>query len=697
MNIRITALLALSTALTTPAFAAAADEAERPEIIVTGERTSDQVGVGILGERSVLETPLSVTGYTEAMILDQGARSTSEVLANDPSIRVQGAGDGNYDYFAIRGFSVSASAFALNGLYGVLPWNTFSPETVGQFEVIRGPSTTFTGASPFDNPGGAINIQPKRAGDTPLTRVTGTLDFGGQAGIHADIGRRFGSGGEWGIRVNAAYRDGGLARDHQSEKVALASIGADYRGERLRLSLDAGHQFFRTDGANFLLYIYEGTDVPHAPEANRNVSPPWAFARSRDTYAAGRLEYDLADDVTLYAAIGTRDHKSNILNPYSEIQDGDGNLAVYPYAEQYFAKTNISAEVGGRASFDTGPIRHQLVVSGSLIHFDTGYTGTYSDGFTALPDYFSNIYTPFYPARPDTSGAPTRADLAIRNHLSGASIIDTLSVADGRYQLTLGLRHQKFKVTRFDDPSNPYDRSAWSPSVGLNVKLTDHVSLYANYLVGLSQGPFAPVGTANQNFQFAPNKTTQYEAGIKAQMGGLFTSLALFQITQPAGLIDPVSNIFSVNGEQRHRGIEWTFSGDLTKGIRVLGGVNYIDAKLTSTAGGLLDGHRAPGVPEWTANVGGELDLAFAPGLTLTGRLLYTGKEFLYGDNLQSTPDWARLDLGARYAAHMGDTAVTFRLNVTNVTGADYWASAKGSGLTLGTPRSALLSASVEF
>lgn len=107
-------------------------------------------------------TPLSVTGYAAAMIQDQGARSASVVLANDPSIRLQGAGDGNYDYFTIRGFTISAAAFSMNGLYGILPWNTFSPETVEQFEVVRGPSTTLTGASPFDNPGGAVNIQPKR-------------------------------------------------------------------------------------------------------------------------------------------------------------------------------------------------------------------------------------------------------------------------------------------------------------------------------------------------------------------------------------------------------------------------------------------------------------------------------------------------------------------------------------------------------
>ena len=691
----IIAALAASTCLAQPAFAEDAED-ENGTIVVTGARTGDEAGVGVLGTRPVLDIPLSVTGYTDDMILDQGARSASEVLANDPSIRLQGAGDGSYDFFTVRGFSMASSAFALNGLYGVLPWNTFSPETVEQFEVVRGPSTALTGTSPFDNPGGSINIRPKRADDAPLTRLNASLDFGGQAGLHADIGRRFGQSGEWGVRINGAFRDGGLAREHQSERVGLASLGADYRGERFRFSLDAGYQNLRTDGASFLLYIYEGTEVPVAPETDNNISPEWSHARSEDYYGAARAEFDVTDDVMLFAAIGARDHQSFILNPYSEMQDGEGNLFVYPYGEHYFAKTNLSAEGGVRAGFDTGPISHQLVVSGSLLRFNTGWQGSYSDGFAGYPEYESNIYSPTYPASPDLSLGPDEALPTIRNRLSGVSFIDTLSIADGRYQLLVGARYQKFDIERLYD-GTAYEDSAWSPSVGLNIELQPNISLYANYMVGLSQGPFAPVGTANQNVQFAPVKTTQYEAGLKARFGDLFTSLALFEISQPAGLTDPVTNIFSLNGEQRHRGVEWTFAGDIANGIRVLGGVNYLDAELVSTEGGLLDGNRVPGVPEWTANLGGEVDLGFVPGLTLTGRLIYTDDQYVYGDNLQSIPDWARLDLGARFATEFGETPVTFRLNVTNVTGADYWASAKGFGLTLGSPRSALLSATVDF
>lgn len=661
------------------------------EVVVTRNRTAEQVGVGVLGSQQVLNTPLSVTGYTAAMIQDQGARSASEVLANDPSVRLQGAGDGNYDFFSIRGFTITASAFSMNGLYAVLPWNTLSPEWVEQFEIIRGPSATITGSSPFGAIGGAVNLQPKRAQDDPITRLTTSVDFGGQVGGHADVGRRFGPNGQWGVRVNLAYRDGGLARDHQSEETLVAAIGADYRGDRFRFSVDAGHQYMRVDGASFLFYIYEGTDVPAPPKVGRNVSPDWAFSRSKDYYIAGRAEFDVTDDIMLYAAAGTRDHASAILNPYSEIANGAGDLDVYPYHEPYFAHTKFSGEAGLRARFDTGPLNHKVVLSGSIVDFTNGWTDTFYDG------YASNLYDPFYPPSPDLTGVPKHADLQLKNRLTGFSIIDTISLAQERYQLTLGLRRQQFVVDRPEEPDNRYDKAAWAPSVGALVKLDERVSVYANFMTGLSQGPNAPVGTENFGEIFPPSKTEQYEAGVKAQFGGFFTSLSLFQISQPAEIIDPVTNIFSVDGEQRHRGIEWTMAGTVVPGLRLLGGANYLSAKLTRTEGGLLDGQRAPGVPRFTANLGGEWDLPFLNGLTVTSRVIYTSGQFLYADNAHAIDDWLRWDAGARYAAVLWGTPVTLRLNVINVTGKDYWASAKGFGLTLGAPRSALFSLTVDL
>ncbi|PII39410.1 hypothetical protein T190_06010 [Sinorhizobium meliloti CCBAU 01290] len=59
-----------------------------------------------------------------------------------------------------------------------------------------------------------------------------------QLGTHLDVGRRFGPEGEWGVRFNGAYRGDDTRLEHSENEVGVASLGLDYRGDRVRASLD---------------------------------------------------------------------------------------------------------------------------------------------------------------------------------------------------------------------------------------------------------------------------------------------------------------------------------------------------------------------------------------------------------------------------------------------------------------------------
>lgn len=62
--------------------------------------------VGILGNQDIMESPFSVTSYTNELIQNQQARSVGDVLQNDPSVRVaRGFGNFQESYF-IRGLSL---------------------------------------------------------------------------------------------------------------------------------------------------------------------------------------------------------------------------------------------------------------------------------------------------------------------------------------------------------------------------------------------------------------------------------------------------------------------------------------------------------------------------------------------------------------------------------------------------------------
>jgi iron complex outermembrane receptor protein len=139
--------------------------------------------------------------------------------------------------------------------------------------------------------------------------------------------------------------------------------------------------------------------------------------------------------------------------------------------------------------------------------------------------------------------------------------------------------------------------------------------------------------------------------------------------------------------------------GEAVRGVRLLGGYSYIDARLIHTQGGLTDGRRARGVPRQNVNLGSEWDLPFLAGATVTGRMVTTGRMFIDTNNTRarSTPSWTRFDLGARYATKIAGHDTTFRLNVDNVANRDYWASASRGVLVVGAPRSVRLSVSTDL
>lgn len=73
---------------------------------------------------------------------------------------------------------------------------------------------------------------------------------------------------------------------------------------------------------------------------------------------------------------------------------------------------------------------------------------------------------------------------------------------------------------------------------------------------------------------------------------------ALFEIRQPNGLT--TGGVFAVDGLQVNRGIELSAYGEPVDGVRLLGGITFMDAKLdkaeNSRTGERFDGNRVPGV-----------------------------------------------------------------------------------------------------
>lgn len=198
--------------------------------------------VGMLGNLDVMETPFNLTSYTSELIENQQARSVGDVLANDPSVRSATTAGAPGEYLLIRGFPAIEDSTFFNGLAGMAPNNRSSTEMVERAEVLKGPSAAISGMVPDGSIGGTVMLVPKRATDEPLTRIG--LDYAtrSQFGTRVDLGRRFGENKAWGIRVNGVLRNGEGYAQGRDQRMGLTSVALDYRGERLRMALDAYDQ-----------------------------------------------------------------------------------------------------------------------------------------------------------------------------------------------------------------------------------------------------------------------------------------------------------------------------------------------------------------------------------------------------------------------------------------------------------------------
>lgn len=676
-------------------------------VTVTGESTTPtyaggQVStgsrMGLLGEKDFMETPFSTITYTDKYMADIQAMDIQEVISKtDPAVFMSGVSGEHLESYSIRGLPSAVADVTVNGLAGMGGYHRNSPEMFERVEVLKGPSALLNGMPPKGSAGGAVNLVSKRAGNDPLTRFTASYMSDSHFGGHIDLGRRFGENKQFGIRFNGAYRDGETAVNDQDKKVTLASLGLDWRGERVRLSADLYQTKDRVYGMTRGLTLAPGVSVPKPPKPDVAWNPPWAYYDNTDKGAMLRGEFDLNDQLMVYAAAGTSKSEIDTLMgvPLVFNEAGDFRTNFSGVSDRMKRK---SAEVGLQGKARTGAVGHQFAINAT--YYDEEYV---LRGYrNVLPqDWVTNIYNPVWgPAasRPANIPAITRTD----TRLTSIGVADTLSFAQDRIQLTLGVRRQQVINDSFNAMTGArtgerYKESATTPAVAFLVKATDNISVYGNYIEGLSQGAMAPNTAANAGEVFAPYKTKQREVGIKFDLGEFAHTVSVYEIKRPSSYTDPITNVFSFGGEQRNRGVEWGFFGSPISNVRLMGGIAYSDAEVTKAAVAANEGKQATGLPKWQAKLGAEWDVSAMQGLTLTAHANWADKQYLSADNSLSIPSRTVFDVGARYVTKVSGNPLTLRATVTNVTNKAYWAKPHFTSLGLGAPRTFLLSATMDF
>jgi iron complex outermembrane recepter protein len=674
------------------------DSANKIETVtVTGQRVQplvrEKASAGVLGERSLLDTPFSIQSYSRALIEAQQARTVADVLKNDASARNLQSAGGFASQISIRGFDTFSSTW--DGLLGpAYYYQDFPLEIVDAVEVFKGPAALLFGGGNLFSPAGSINYRPKRApqGDARIGNANFGVQTGGATSAHVDLGGRAGADNAFGWRVNLYGREGGLALDNVELRERVAAGSFDWRvTPTLTLTADLGHIRSGKDGYTDTYGLAAGVAIPRAPSGTVSSAMPWSKWTADRDFVVAKADWAFDPAWTLSVAATRTDMSFRYVSAgLTTIEDSAGNatLSAVTFFPFELKKTALSARLAGR--FDTGSLKHQLTLA--AMRDRENYGASELRNFGVFP---TNIYRPIYVARPTTS-------TFVEPYPAYTSDVDTLQVIDAigigpRWTAMLGIGRVRIKTSESAFPP-AYSSSSTTPLAGLLFKPNANTSLYASFAEGLEPGGTAPAAASNAGEKLPPRATKQFEAGVKADAAGLQWAAALFRIDRALEYIDAASNLYVQSGKQQHTGFELSASGQLLPGLDMIASALYLRPTIDN-GDPALRGNQAAGVPERSISLYASYRLPGWEALSISAGTQYKSAQWLDLANTQRINAYTTFDLGAALdLRRLIDVAGTLRLNVDNVADKAYWSSVSyGCCLARGEPRTVKLSASVEF
>lgn len=642
--------------------------------------------IGVLGERSLLETPFSVNVISGEQLENAGVKNLANLVRLDPSLTSSFSAVGYYDAVSIRGLSLNNwTNYYKNGLLFANQAKT-PFENVERVEVMRGLTGFLQG---FAAPGGAINYVTERPTPTWQRKVEVAVDEFGTLMPGIDVGGPLTEDGRVGIRINASGGKESYFVDEVETDRGFASVALDWLAtDRLTIQFDA--QVDQREGTTQpSLELNSNGQVPQGVDPSRYLGQPWA------TYDTLTREYAVAADLRLSeqwkasfkindAHLYRDDFSANIGN----IQP-NGDFDIQEYKSPGETRDSRNMEFAVRGDLTWGKVRHEVAA---------GYTqrklvAAFGDGVFEVAGT-SNLYN--HVIIPDPMSVAPDPYIAFVNRDKGVFVSDFISFND-QWQALLGLRSSDVEFFSVFSPT-VYEDRVTTPTAALIYKPVPSTSIYASYLEGLEQGGTAPASANNRNEQLEPVTAEQTEIGVKTEWfnGELVTTAALFETEVPLSYLDQASNVFGYFGTRRHRGLELTGTGQVWDGGRINAGLVALDAKALNTGTPANDGKVPQGVAERQATLW--LDQATGvEGLTAQFGLRHAGKRSLNASNSVFLPAWTVADLGLRYNTKLQGKNANFGVLVQNITDKTYFNEGNFRNIYFGSKRAVSLTASFEF
>jgi iron complex outermembrane receptor protein len=661
-------------------------------IVITG-RGPGNAGIAGFGDIAPARTPMQLNAYGAAQLDDAGITAIGGLTRLDASLGDAYNAVGYWSIIAARGYTLDNR---FNYLRDGLPINAetaLALDNKDRIEVLKGTSGIQAGSSA---PGGLVNLVVKRPTGTVRTARIDWTQPGSWTGA-IDLGERFGSEGQFGLRLNAALSRIDPMQRHAQGRRQLWSLAGDWQlgpDTLLQAEFESSHQSQPSVTAFSML----GNTVPAAsgtdPRTNLN-DQPWTQPVVLDGRTASlRLQQRLAADWTFTVHAMQQRLKSDDRTafPYGVYDANylcaqwcnrfapDGSFTYWQYVSDNESRTSsaLSLALAGKAR--TGRVEHTLE-AGVLT---SRYRGRFQDQVFDIAGDGNVADNRVVPPSPGTPAPNTNRD----EHSTEVFVRDAMQLAP-RLQLWAGLRHTRLQ--RRSELTSPGSDGTLAPTAYSQAQTLPWLALahplgarpgtivYASWGQGL-ESDVAPNRSlyTNRGQALPALKSRQVEAGIKHESTRWDAALTLFDIDRPQAADLGECNADATctrapDGGDRHRGVE--ASGALRSAAWVWqGSAMWLQARRHGSVQPGVNGQRPTNVPATTLRLGAEYRVTALPGLALLGNLsAESSRVVLPDDQGVRIPGWSRIDLGARWRQSLGATTLVWRVGIDNVTDRRAW------------------------
>lgn len=668
-----------------------AHAADSVEAVATAERDGDPIivnglnidegqnraaGSGALGNKTLLDTPYSITVVDKDDIAKRQATSIAQIFVNDPSVfSFATAGTTNWWGTQIRGLGVRN--YYIDDVPLLLYWGgDFPLESVETVEALKGLTGFMYG---FGAPGGTISYRTKRPTAEPILTTEIGYRTGSDFYAHVDAGGPLTQDGRLRYRANLAgekgkaYNDAGVNR-------WLGSLALDYAiAPDVDWYATATFEDSKLKHEPFMIYWdqYEGTKLPRVTYDYDRLNVDNSYYKSRTLATATGLDWRFAKDWSAKLTYGytSKLHHSNKMFANILNRAGDYEGYAYNFAEldkSHFAQAMMQGE------FSTGPVRHAIVAGASYMVNDSFFG---SDSYWSN-DFSGNIYAnqPFRVTRDisfSTKGSP------YLERQRALFLSDTLYLGE-HVQAIAGARYNRYKLLDRDgDPATDsgYRTSALSPTFALILKPVPWASLYGSYVESLEPGSRVPDQFVNGGDILKATVSKQYEVGVKVEHGALSLTGAAFRIERAntAERLTDAGRTLTQDGLALYKGLEGIATWRATPNLTLGGGVVYLDPSLRKRSvdedgnPSAQEGNVPAEAAKWQVTANADWAVAAIRGLSLHANVRHFGKAPTSDLNMLWIPSRTLANAGFQYQTAIGDRKLTFTGNVNNLTNKKYW------------------------